>query len=153
MRLGRSPLPRIHDEGHRLEVGKAEVLREGEDVTLIGTGITVGFALDAADRLKAQGIEAAVINLATLKPIDGNALLGAIGNPKVLVTVEDHNVIGGLGSAVLEALAKGRPAPLLRLGLQDVFGVSGKPKDLFAKYGLDREGIAGSVESFLAERG
>jgi transketolase len=151
MRLGRSPLPRIHEEDHSFEVGKPEVLRNGADVVLIGTGITVGFALDAADRLKPKGIDAAVVNMATLKPVDGKALLDAVGKSKVLVTVEDHNVIGGLGSAVLEALSEGRPAPVLRLGLQDVFGVSGKPKDLFAKYGLDPEGIARSVEGFLAD--
>jgi len=151
LRLGRSGLPRVHGEGYRLQLGKPEVLREGADAVIVATGITVGFAVEAAERLSGEGVDAGVVNMATLKPVDAVALRAAVGGARAVITVEDHNVIGGLGSAVLEALAESPHPPVMRLGLQDVFGVSGKPFDLFAEYGLDSGGIVGSVKGFLAK--
>jgi transketolase len=149
MRLGRSDLPKLFGDDYRFVIGRAMPLRDGGDVTILGTGITVGFALDAAELLAQRGISAGVINMSTLKPIDREAILRAAQNSAALVTVEDHTVIGGLGSAVLEALAETPRVPVLRLGLQDVFGQSGKPMELFAHYGIDGQGIAQATESFL----
>ena len=150
LRLGRSDLPQVHPDDYQFELGIATTLREGKDITLIGTGITVGFALQAAELLEKNKISARVINMSSLKPVDQGVLLRAARETQILFTVEDHSIIGGLGSAVLEALAETKHVPVVRLGLQDVFGESGKPEDLFAKYGLDGEGIKKAVENKLS---
>ena len=150
MRLGRSDLPDIHPENYEFQFGRAVQLKEGEDVTVIATGITVGFALGAADLLAGSGISCGVINMSSLKPIDQGIILSVSKTSRLLVTVEDHSVIGGLGSAVLEALAEYPSVPVLRLGLQDVFGESGKPEDLFSKYEIDASGISSQVKKYLA---
>ena len=150
MRLGRSDLPNIHPENYEFQFGRAVQLKEGEDVTVIATGITVGFALGAADLLAGSGISCGVINMSSLKPIDQGIILSVSKTSRLLVTVEDHSVIGGLGSAVLEALAEYPSVPVLRLGLQDVFGELGKPEDLFSKYEIDASGISSQVKKYLA---
>ncbi len=150
MRLGRSDLPIVNDRGYEFVLGKAVNLRAGGDLCIIATGVTVSAALDAADLLAGRGISAAVINMPTLKPIDRKAILRAARQATALITVEDHSIIGGLGSAVLESLAETPLVPVLRLGLPDVFGESGRPADLFAKFGLDARGIARSAEAFIS---
>jgi transketolase len=149
LRLGRSNLPKIHPENYTFQIGRAVPLREGRDATIIATGITVGFALEAAELLSAEGISCGVINMSSLKPLDREIVLEASNSSYLLVTVEDHSVIGGLGSAVLEALAEYPRVPVLRLGLQDVFGESGKPADLFSKYRIDAEGISTQIKNYL----
>ncbi|MCL5074600.1 MAG: transketolase family protein [Chloroflexi bacterium] len=149
IRLGRSNVPDLPDEHHHFVLGQAVPLRPDGEVTLIATGVTVHMALEAADLLSARGIRAAVLNVHTIKPIDTQAILAAAHSSLALITVEDHNVIGGLGSAVLEALGETPSVPVKRLGLQDVFGDSGKPCDLFAKYGIDALSIAQAAETML----
>jgi transketolase len=153
LRLGRSDLPDIHPEGYEFQFGHSVHLRDGSDVTIIATGIAVGFALDAAGLLADSGISSGVINMSSLKPVDQGALSKVSQSSRLLVTVEDHSIIGGLGSAVLEALAEHPGAPVLRLGLQDVFGESGKPEDLFSKYQIDAHGISAQVKNYLANMG
>lgn len=150
MRLGRSDLPIVNSRDYEFLLSKAVELRAGGDLCIIATGVTVSAALEAADLLAARGVSAAVINMPTLKPVDKEAILRAARHSAALITVEDHSIIGGLGSAVLECLAETPLVPVLRLGLPDVFGQSGKPADLFAKYGLDARGIAQSVDAFLS---
>jgi len=149
MRLGRSDLPPVNPEDYKFELGKAKKLRTGKDVTIIGSGITVGFALEASTLLAKKGIEATVINMSSLKPIDSGMVHWAAENTRAIVTVEDHNIIGGLGSAVLEALDETPLVPVKRMGLQDVFGESGKPSDLYKKYEIDADGIVTNTERFL----
>lgn len=136
IRLGRSGVPVIYDENYRFEIGKAHILREGSHVTLIAAGIMVSAALEAADLLAREGIEAEVINLSTIKPLDAQTLLQSLRKTGCAVTAEEHSIIGGLGSAVAELAAENYPVPIIRVGIKDVFGESGKPAELLEKYGL-----------------
>ena len=140
LRLTRQKVPRIHAEGYRYQFGKLDLLREGRDLAICATGATVHGALEAASRLGDEGISAAVANLHTLKPIDGPGLGALARQCRRVLTVEDHGVTGGLGSAVCEALAEHEPVPVRRVALRG-FGESGHERDLFAKYHLDGEGI------------
>lgn len=137
IRLGRSPVPTIFDESYDFKIGKAVILRDGEDVTIAATGIMVSKALEAADELKKGGISARVLNIHTIKPIDEESLVRAAKETGAIVTVEEHTVVGGLGSAVCEVLGEKCPVPVERLGLRDRFGQSGKPDELLAEYGLE----------------
>jgi len=149
LRLTRQDLPRVHDNAYRFVPGKFPQLVGGNDVALLATGGTVGFAVEAALALHAEGIKARVLNASSIKPIDVAAIDAAARECKAgLVTIEDHNVLGGLGGAVAEALTSHTPARLLRLGVQDEFGESGDPKALYKKHGLDAEGITKSVRAF-----
>ena len=142
MRLGRADIPVLYDENVEFEIGKAKKLRSGADVTLIGTGQMVSLCLDAAEMLSAEGIEADVINMSTIKPLDGAAVFDSVSKTGCAVTAEEHSVIGGLGSAVAEYLSENMPAPVVRIGTRDTFGESGDPDKLFEKYGLTAEDIA-----------
>lgn len=131
--------------------GKADTLRSGDDVVLIATGLMVQQALKAAELLAGLGINASVINMHTLKPIDKACILRCAQENGKIVTIEEHSVIGGLGSAVAEVLAEGSNARLLRIGIEDVFGRSGKPMDLWRAYGLDVSSITKRIERFVKE--
>ena len=149
LRLTRQGLESVHEAGYRFQFGKADLLRPGNDVTLLATGGTVWNTLEAARKLAADGIHAEVINVATIKPLDEEAILRSAGRTGHVMTVEDHSIHGGLGGAVAELLGEVMPTPMKRLGVA-TFGESGDPKGLYAKHGLDPDGIAGSVRKFLA---
>ncbi len=143
IRLGRSKVPTIFNEDdYEFEIGKGIKLSEGNDVTIIATGIMVSKALEAKEALSAKGINATVINIHTLKPIDANLIVDAARETGCIVTAEEHNIIGGLGSAVAEVLSENYPVPLKRVGVQDTFGESGTGDALLEKYGLTPENIA-----------
>lgn len=146
IRFGRLAVPVIFDENdNAFEIGKGRLLRKGSDITLAATGLEVSQTLDAAELLAKQGIEAEVIDIATIKPLDEEMLLTSAKKTKKVVTIEEHSVIGGLGSAVAECLSEHLPTPLKRIGIQDVFGESGPAWDLLEKYGLTGSGIAKAV--------
>ena len=138
------------EEAEALEIGKASVLREGADAAIIACGVMVERALEAADRLAERGVEAAVIDMHTIKPIDRGAIIRA-ANCGAIVTAEDHSVIGGLGSAVAEVLAEEAPTMMHMIGVRDKFGESGSPSDIMDKMGLTSENIASKVEDLLSK--
>ncbi|HTY77772.1 MAG TPA: transketolase C-terminal domain-containing protein [Candidatus Bathyarchaeia archaeon] len=148
LRLTRQNLEPVHDASYRFAFGKADVLRAGHDVTVLATGGTVWNALEAAKKLAESGINAEVINVATIKPLDEDAIVLSAGKTGRVVTVEDHSIHGGLGGAVAEMLGEVMPTPVKRLGVA-TFGESGDPKGLYVKHGLDPDGIARSVLKFL----
>ena len=151
MRFGRAAVPVINDNpDYKFEFGKGIVLREGKDVAIIANGLCVASALEAAEKLAAEGVEAKVINMHTIKPLDEELVLAAAKECGKVVTVEEHSIIGGLGGAVCECLAEKCPTPVKRIGINDVFGESGSAGALLAKYGLDGEGVYASVKEFLA---
>ncbi len=150
LRFGRAAVPVINDRpGYRFEIGKGVLLREGTDVTIVATGITVASALEAADMLAADGVSAEVINIHTIKPLDEELVVASAKKTGKVVTAEEHSVIGGLGSAVCDCLSQKCPTPVLKIGMQDVFGESGPANALVEKYGLDGKGIYNSVKSFV----
>lgn len=150
MRFGRLAVPVINDTAdYKFEIGKGTVLREGTDVTIIANGLCVGESLEAAEKLAADGINAKVINMATVKPLDDELVITAAKETGKVVTVEEHSVIGGLGSAVCECLAEKAPVPVKRIGINDVFGESGPAVALLEKYGLDAEGIYKQIKEFV----
>ncbi|MBI5494913.1 MAG: transketolase family protein [Deltaproteobacteria bacterium] len=154
VRLTRQKLPRVHRDGYRFEPGKLDVLaRHGTDALLLCTGGTVGPAVDAAARLaQGGGPRVTVGNVHTIKPIDADGIAALARECKRVITVEDHNVVGGMGSAVVEALAERHLVPVKRLGVQDVFGESGTPEELYRRHHLDAEGIADDVRDWLTRR-
>jgi transketolase len=152
IRLGRPKVPAIFDDNYRFEIGKAVVVRDGTDVALMATGIMVGEALKAADMLQSQGISAAVINISTIKPIDVETISKIAQKTKAVVTCEEHNIYGGLGSAVAEVLVENCPIPMERVGVKDVFGRSGKPNELMKKYGLTAEDIFEAAKKVIARK-
>ena len=150
LRFGRAAVPIINDrEDYKFEIGKGEILREGSDVTIVATGICVSSALEAADKLAADGISAEVINIHTIKPLDTELIVKSAKKTGKVVTAEEHTIIGGLGGAVCEALSEKAPTPVLRIGVNDVFGESGTAAALVAKYGLDGAGIYAKVKEFV----
>ena len=151
MRFGRAAVPVINDrDDYKFEIGKGQVLREGKDVTIVATGILVNSALEAAEKLAAEGVDAEVINICTIKPLDKELIAASARKTGKVVTAEEHTIIGGLGGAVCEALAETCPVPVCRIGIEDVFGESGSAEALIARYGLDGEGVYRKVKSFLA---
>ncbi len=152
MRMGRADFPVITEEGALFVIGKARVMREGTDVTLIGCGQMTALCLKAADMLEADGISAEVLNISTIKPLDSAAVVASVSKTGCCVTAEEHSIIGGLGSAVAETLADSCPAPLERVGTMDTFGESGKPAELMAKYGLTAEHIADSARKSVSRK-
>lgn len=146
VRLGRAAVPILYDEDSDFEIGKAVTLREGSDYTIIATGIMVNEALSAADALAEQGLSIRVIDMHTIKPIDEETIIKAAQETKGIVTAEEHSVLGGLGGSVAEILAKKHPAPMEFVGVQDVFGQSGKPDELLKAYNLTAEDIVLAVE-------
>lgn len=151
LRFGRLAVPVFNDEeNYKFEIGKGIVLKEGTDVTIFATGLEVNESMEAAKLLAADGINAEVINIHTIKPIDKELITASAKKTGKVVTVEEHSVIGGLGGAVCEVLAETAPVPVLRIGINDVFGESGPAKTLIAKYGLDAESIYNKVKAYLA---
>lgn len=148
IRFGRSGVPVYHDESFKFEVGKAETLKEGSDVAIIANGIMVSTALEAAKLLEAEGINAKVINMATIKPIDEAAVIAAAKECGKIVTVEEHNVIGGLGEAVCGVVCANDPVPVLRIGVDDKFGHSGSADEVLDEFGLTAEKIAARIKQF-----
>lgn len=150
LRLGRLAVPVINDRpDYKFELGKGSVLREGKDVTVIATGLCVNSALEAAEKLAADGIDAKVINIHTIKPLDEELVVAAAQETGKVVTVEEHSVIGGLGSAVCDALCAKAPTPVLKIGVQDVFGESGPALGLLKKYKLDGEGVYQQIKEYV----
>ena len=150
MRFGRLAVPVINDNpDYKFEIGKGIVLREGKDVAIIATGLEVGESLAAAEMLAADGIDAKVINIHTIKPLDEELVLAAAKETGKVVTVEEHSVIGGLGSAVAEVLCEKAPTKMLKIGVNDVFGESGPAAALIKKYGLDAESIYKKVKAWV----
>jgi len=149
IRLTRQNVKDVNGPGYEFRIGKAVELLPGRDVTIVVSGGTVFHAVDAAQSLALEGIDAGVVNVHTLKPIDADMIVRSADTTGRIVTVEDHNIIGGLGSAVAEVLAEHGKGRLTRLGLPDVFGESGSPADLYRKYRLDAPGIAASVRDAL----
>jgi len=148
IRLGRLATPTIHDENYKFEIGKGEVLSEGKDVAIIATGLMVAKALEAAEKLKSEGINATVVNISTIKPLDKELIIKVAKATGKVVTAEEHSVIGGLGSAICEVLSQELPTKTKLIGLNDVFGQSGTPNALLEHYGLTIENIVEVVKSF-----
>ena len=150
MRFGRLAVPVINDTAdYKFEIGKGTVLKEGTDVAIIANGLCVAEALEAAKKLEAEGINAKVINMATVKPLDEELVLEAAKETGKVVTVEEHSVIGGLGSAVCDVLSEKLPTPVLKIGINDVFGHSGPAVELIKEFGLDGDSIAKKVKDFV----
>ena len=151
MRFARLASPVINDpETYKFELGKGIVMREGADVTIIACGLMVGEALEAAEQLAAEGIDAEVINMHTIKPIDADLIVKSATKTGHVVTVEEHSVIGGLGDAVADVLVQNHPVPMKKIGVEDVFGYSGPALDLLQEFGLDAESITKKVAAFMA---
>lgn len=150
LRFGRLAVPVINDTpDYKFELGKGITLKDGKDITILATGLCVSAALEAAERLAAEGVRARVINIHTIKPLDEELVIKAAKETGKIVTVEEHSVIGGLGSAVCDCLSENYPAKVLKIGTNDVFGESGPAVKLLAKYGLDSDGIYTKVKEFL----
>ncbi len=152
IRLGRVAAPVIYDAGHTFELGAARVLREGVHVTLAACGLMVAQALAAADELALEGIHAEVLDVSSIKPLPAEAIAASARKTGAVVTCEEHSIIGGLGSAVAEALGELAPVPLARVGVRDVFGTSGEPDELMAHFGLTAADIAKAAREVLTRR-
>lgn len=152
IRLGRLAVPVIFDDSYTFEIGKGVCIGEGTDVTIIATGIMVDEAIEAKDILKAEGISARVVNMATIKPIDKDIIVKAAKETGAIVTAEEHNINGGLGSAVAEVLVENYPVPMERIGTKDVFGCSGKPAQLMEKYELTAKDIAMAARRVIGRK-
>ncbi|EFF65541.1 Transketolase, pyridine binding domain protein [Selenomonas noxia ATCC 43541] len=151
IRFGRAATPVYHDESFAFAVGKGEVLRNGKDVAIIATGILVPEAIDAGERLAAEGIRARVINMATIKPLDKDIVIQAAEDCGKIVTVEEHNIIGGLGEAVCAVLAENCPVPVHRIGVNDEFGHSGPAAELLKQFGLTSEHIVAHTKKLISK--
>ena len=151
LRFGRLAVPVFNDaENYKFELGKGVCMKEGSDVTIVATGLMVSVAMDAAKLLEEKGINARIINIHTIKPLDKDIILKAAAETGAIVTAEEHNIIGGLGSAVAEAVCEGNPVPVVRLGVNDSFGHSGKVPPLLQMYGLTAENLAAKAELALS---
>jgi transketolase len=151
-RMGRNPVPVIYDERQPFTVGRAITVHEGTDLTIIAVGVMVALALDAAEQLASEGIAARVLDMHTVKPLDGEAVQRAAEETGAIVTAEDHNIIGGLGGAVTEHLAEHAPAPLVRVGIPDTFCKSGDPEALFTMYGMAAPDIARAARDVMQRK-
>ena len=150
LRFGRLAVPVINDRpDYKFELGKGVVLREGKDVTIVATGLPVSNCLEAAEKLAADGIDAKVINIHTIKPLDEELVIEAAKETGKVVTVEEHSVIGGLGSAVCDVLAENAPVKVMKIGINDTFGESGPAVELLKKYGLDTDSIYEKIKAFV----
>lgn len=150
LRFGRMAVPVVYDESYKFELGKGVKMVDGNDVTIIATGIMVDLALQAAKVLEGEGISARVINIHTIKPLDKDIVAAAAKETGAIVTAEEHNVIGGLGSAVAEAVCETCPVPVLRVGVQDAYGHSGKVPPLMKMYGLTVEDIVAKAKEAVS---
>lgn len=150
LRFGRLAVPIINDNSsYKFELGKGVLLKEGKDVTIVATGLCVSEALQAANILSKEGIDAEVINIHTIKPLDENIIINSAKKTGKVVTVEEHSIIGGLGSAVCDAICARYPVPVVKIGMNDVFGESGPALELIKKYGLDSQGIYNRVRELF----
>ncbi len=152
LRFGRLAVPTVFDDTYKFEIGKGVYLKEGSDVTIIATGLMVPEAVKASEILESQGVSAAVINMATIKPIDREIIIDAAKKTGAIVTAEEHNVIGGLGSAVSEVVCEECCVPVLRVGTKDVFGRSGNPSALLKLYGLDADTIIETAKKAIQKK-
>jgi transketolase len=152
MRTGRSPATRIFDTDHKFEIGKGHIIRDGSDVTIVACGVEVARSLEAAKLLEADGVSVRVVNMATIKPIDAGLLARCAEETGAIVTAEDHNIHGGLGGAVAEALAATYPCPVEFVGVRDVFGASGEPEELATMYGLTAPHIAKAAHKAISRK-
>ena len=152
LRFGRLAVPVVFDENYKFEIGKAVELKEGNDVTIIATGLMVAEALEAYEILKAEGINARVINMATIKPLDNEAVIKAAKETGLIITAEEHSVIGGLGSAVCDVVAENYPVKVVKIGVKDVYGKSGPANTLLDEFGLRGKDIALAVKKALSEK-
>jgi transketolase len=152
LRLSRAEVVDVHEEGTRFEIGKATSLKTGGEVTLIGNGPILGRVLTAASILADRGIPASVLEVHTLKPLDGDAILAEAAQTRAVVTVEEHNIIGGLGSAVAELLTENLPTPLRRIGIRDCYGETGPYEELLDMYGMGVQDIVTAAEEVMRRR-
>ncbi len=152
MRFGRLAVPRIFDEDYKFEIGKAVTLKEGSDVTIIATGLMVNEAIEAAKVLEAEGISVELINMHTIKPLDKDAIIKAAKKTGCIVTAEEHNVIGGLGDAVCDAVCEEYPVPVVKLGVEDTFGKSGPAVELLHIFGLDADNIVKKAKIAISKK-
>ncbi len=152
MRFGRLAVPRIFDEDYKFEIGKAVTLKEGSDVTIIATGLMVNEAIEAAKTLEAEGVSVELINMHTIKPLDKEAVIKAAKKTGCIVTAEEHNVIGGLGDAVCDAVCEEYPVPVVKLGVEDTFGKSGPAVELLHIFGLDAENIVKKAKIAISKK-
>ena len=152
MRTLRNPLPIIHDNNYKFEIGKGEILRKGKDAVIFATGTMVHESLKAAEVLKKNKIDVYVVNIHTIKPIDEKLIISLAKKTDCVVTAEDHNIIGGLGSAVAEVLSENYPCIMKRIGVEDRYGESGKPDQLYDKYGLSAKHIVEKVKKTIKKR-
>ena len=152
LRFGRAAVPVINDRpDYHFEMGKGVLLKEGNDVTIVATGIMVAAALEAAEKMETEGVSAEVINIHTIKPLDKDLIIQSARTTGTVVTAEEHTILGGMGGAVCEALCEDYPVPVCRIGINDVFGESGSAGALLVKYGLDGDGVYRRVKEFLAK--
>lgn len=152
LRLGRPVVPVIYREQSAFEIGKANILRQGRDIAIIACGIMVSKALEAAQQLAEENIQAAVVDMHTLKPLDEEVIVQMAMTTGAILTVEEHSIIGGLGSAVCETVCAHHPVPVMRMGVNDVFGQSGEPDQLLDYYGLNVEKIVNNVRVLLRKK-
>lgn len=152
MRFGRLAVPRVFDENYKFEIGKAVTLKEGTDVAIIATGLMVNEAIEASKTLEAEGISVELINMHTIKPLDKDAVIRAAKKTGCIVTAEEHNIIGGLGSAVAEVVSEDCPVPVVRVGVNDEFGKSGPAVELLHLYGLDAENIVKHAKIAISKK-
>ena len=149
LRFGRLAVPVFHNDDYKFEIGKGEVIKEGNDVSIIANGLMVNEAIEAGKVLEAKGINAEIINIATIKPLDEELVIASAKKTGKVITVEEHNIIGGLGEAVCACLSENCPTPVKRIGVNDEFGHSGPALDLLKQFGLSAEHIAEVAEEFV----
>jgi transketolase len=152
IRLGRPGVPVIFDEDYKFEIGKAAVVEKGTDATIFATGIMLSIAIEAGKLLAKENISTEIINISTIKPLDKDGIIKSVSKTHCCVTCEEHNILGGLGSAVAEVLAENIPVPMERVGVEDVFGKSGSPDELLNAFGLTAENIAEKVKRVLQRK-
>lgn len=149
IRLGRAATPDLHDTNYKFELGKGEVVKEGSDIAIIATGIMVAKAMEAAEELSKEGVSVEVVNISTIKPLDDKLIKEVANKTKIIITAEEHSIIGGLGSAVCEVLSEVRDVIVRRVGVNDVFGQSGSPNDLLKYYKLTTEDLIENVKELV----
>ncbi len=152
IRMGRLAVPLLFGEDYHFEIGKANVLKEGTDVAIMANGLMVSIALEAAAELALEGISVSVVNVASVKPLDEETIVRVARQTKAVVTAEEHNIIGGLGSAIAEVLGEKLPTPMVRVGLKDTFGESGRPQELLEKYGLTKAALIKAAHEVLVKK-
>lgn len=152
MRLGRSGVPVIFDKDFEFQIGKANIMREGKDVTLFACGIMTAASLEAADVLAQEGISAEVVNISTIKPLDVETIVGSVRKTNCAVASEEHSIIGGLGGAIAEVLIDAYPVHMERVGVPDVFTESGNPNDLLVKYGMTSTDIVNAAKQAIEHK-